>query len=413
MPDLSFPRLHIRPDRGWLNDPNGVCRIDGVYHVFFQHNPYGPDHDAIHWGHVSSTDLLTWAQQPTALAPRPGEVDAAGCWSGCAVDDGGVPTAVYTAVPDHAGHAGVALARSDRSLRIWQQRPTFVMGPPATAGTEEVRDPFVFSSRGCRFAVQGAGARRGRPQLLLYGCDDLEHWTELGPLITGDDPVAAELADANIWECPNLALVDGEWVLLVSRWCWRDETHELAGVRYLLGDLVEAGAGLRFSARTGGLVDTGPAFYAPQLLAGGDRTLVWGWAWEMGRTEEQIEAAGWAGVLTFPRELFVRHGVLGTRPAAELTGLRRGELAWEPGSPFAESAFEVLTTGPARLRLVDDGSSVLVADLEPGARLLVDGSMVEVFTDGVACTTRAYPTATGGWVLDADEGDVTAYRLGI
>lgn len=188
---------------------------------------------------------------------------------------------------------------------------------------------------------------------------------------------------------------------------------ELAGVRYLLGDLVEAGAGLRFSARTGGLVDTGPAFYAPQLLAGGDRTLVWGWAWEMGRTEEQIEAAGWAGVLTFPRELFVRHGVLGTRPAAELTGLRRGELAWEPGSPFAESAFEVLTTGPARLRLVDDGSSVLVADLEPGARLLVDGSMVEVFTDGVACTTRAYPTATGGWVLDADEGDVTAYRLGI
>ena len=54
------PRLHIHPERGWLNDPNGLCRIDGTYHVFFQYNPAAPVHDDIHWGHVSSTDLLNW-----------------------------------------------------------------------------------------------------------------------------------------------------------------------------------------------------------------------------------------------------------------------------------------------------------------------------------------------------------------
>ena len=71
----------------------------------------------MHWGHVSSADLLTWTEEPIALRPRPGTVDAAGCWSGCVVDDGGVPTAVYTGVPTSAFDAGVVLARSDRTLR--------------------------------------------------------------------------------------------------------------------------------------------------------------------------------------------------------------------------------------------------------------------------------------------------------
>ena len=49
---------------------------------------------------------------------------------------------------------------------------------------------------------------------------------------------------------------------------------------------------------------TGPTFYAPQVLVDGDRVLLWGWAWEGAqRTPEEVAAAGWAGVLTFPREL--------------------------------------------------------------------------------------------------------------
>lgn len=252
MPDATLPALHIRPARGWLNDPNGVCLVDGVYHVFFQYNPDAPVHGSIHWGHVSSTDLLTWAQQPVALVPRPGGPDAAGCWSGCLVDDRGVPTAVYTAVPDHARNAGVVLARSDRSLLRWHQEGAVVVGTPTDAAIDEVRDPFIFTHQGHRYGVQGAGQRLGRPQLLLYGCDELESWTPLGPLLTDDDPVAAEVAAANIWECPNLAFVDGRWVLLISLWRWRDETHELAGSRYLLGDLVIAGGGLRFAASAGG-----------------------------------------------------------------------------------------------------------------------------------------------------------------
>lgn len=98
-PGPAFPHLHVRPRWGWLNDPNGLCRVDGTYHVFFQHNPYEPVHGHLHWGHVSSPDLLRWTEHPLALVPQPGTPDAAGCWSGCVTDDDRTPTAVLTAVP--------------------------------------------------------------------------------------------------------------------------------------------------------------------------------------------------------------------------------------------------------------------------------------------------------------------------
>ena len=34
------PKYHVRPQQGWLNDPNGPIHVDGKYHLFFQHkNP--------------------------------------------------------------------------------------------------------------------------------------------------------------------------------------------------------------------------------------------------------------------------------------------------------------------------------------------------------------------------------------
>ena len=43
---------HLRPARGWLNDPNGMTRTDGRWHVFFQHNPTAPVHGQIGRAHV-------------------------------------------------------------------------------------------------------------------------------------------------------------------------------------------------------------------------------------------------------------------------------------------------------------------------------------------------------------------------
>ena len=237
---------------------------------------------------------------------------------------------------------------------------------------------------GHRYAVQGAGQPSGRARLLLYGCDNLRRWSELGCLLGADDPVAAKLAPADLWECPNLVRIDEQWVIVLSLWRLAEGLNQLVGVRYLLGALTaQGGHGLRFRATSGGVVDYGPAFYAPQLPAEPDRTLLWGWAWELGRSDEQIAEAGWAGVLTFPRELYVRNGVLGARPATELEGLRLGNLSCRPGVPFQEQAFELIASGPVSLGLdhagaVEPVSAVEATPTDP-ARILVDGSMVETF----------------------------------
>lgn len=410
--DPVFPGLHIRPVRGWLNDPNGLCRIDGRYHVFFQFNPAAPVHTDVHWGHVSSTDLLTWTEEPIALRPRPGTVDAAGCWSGCVVDDGGVPTALYTGVPTTAFDAGVTLARSDRTLRDWHQGDAHQIGRPDDPMISEVRDPYLFTFEGHRYAIQGAGSVAGEPQILIYACDDLTDWRPLGSLLTTADPVAAEVAPANIWECPNLFRLQDRWVLILSLWRFENETFVLAGVRHLVGDLVGGPEGPRFRPTSGGLVDDGPTFYAPQVLVEPERVLLWAWAWEGAeRGLDEIMNAGWAGVLTFPRELVLRDGALVSRPAAELVRLRRDPIPVSAGVEFSAHAFEVDAKGPVKLRITQGGVEVVVVATDGPARILVDGSLVETFGETMATTTRVYPTRSSRWLLEAAEADTAVWRL--
>ena len=423
-PDPAFPRLHGRPDRGWVNDPNGCSYIDGRYHVFFQYNPDAPVHAGIKWGHASSADLAHWRQEPIALVNRPGELDSFGCWSGCVVDDAGVPTAVYSAVADDTHRTNVLLARSDREMRVWQQDRKPVARTPDDPSISHVRDPFVFEVDGHRYAIQGAGHTDGGPCILVYGCDDLSAWTELGTLLSGDDPVAAEVAPANIWECPNLVRFADRWVLILSLWRRVDGRLSLAGVRYLLGDLAVGPDGPRFAPTSGGLLDRGPCFYAPAGAARGRPRpavgLVLGArpcpAGHHGRRlgRARSHSAGnwpWSMMRSCP----------GRWPNWTVCAATRCTLA--PDQPFTAVAYDVELppdAGRVELWLVGAGDDRIVAaiDVAPSPvippRILVDGSMIEVF-DGTATpyTTRAYPTTTSRWLLrTARPAALRAWHLG-
>src|SRR6201996_5636788 len=67
--ELYRPGFHFSPKEKWMNDPNGMVRYDGVYHLFFQYYPNDIVWGPMHWGHATSKDLVHWQQQPIALYP--------------------------------------------------------------------------------------------------------------------------------------------------------------------------------------------------------------------------------------------------------------------------------------------------------------------------------------------------------
>ena len=64
------PCIHFTANAGWINDPNGMVYKDGVYHLYFQYNPFNTQWENMCWGYAVSSDLLHWEQKDTVLFPN-------------------------------------------------------------------------------------------------------------------------------------------------------------------------------------------------------------------------------------------------------------------------------------------------------------------------------------------------------
>lgn len=460
--DPHRPRYHFLPPSNWMNDPNGLVHWKGRYHLFYQHNPFGPLWATMHWGHAVSDDLVHWHDLPIALAPTPDSPDADGCFSGCVVIDDGVPTIVYTGVrnPDKLP----CLAFSDDDLLTWRKHPgnPVIPAPPPGLELTGFRDHAVWRDGDTWYQIIGAGIAGVGGTALLYRSPDLLAWEYLHPILTGDTRRTDPFWTGTMWECPDLFPLGDKHVLIASIWAKRDADtpRGLHYATYFLGTYADH----RFTPEAEGILDVGGHFYAPQTtLDAHGRRLMWGWLWE-GRDEAAIVAAGWSGVMSLPRVLsLLPDGTLGVAPVPELERLRGdhrrySDLPLQPDAPtplpdaagdgleiraaFAPGAAE--TVGLAIRRSPDGAEETIVrydrdrglltldgtrssrdvgvdrpvesaalrlAPDEPlDLRVFVDRSVVEVFANGrVAIADRIYPTrpdslgvaafATGGAAL--------------
>lgn len=305
---IPRPEFHFTPARHWMNDPNGLVFVNGIWHIFFQHNPHGSDWGRMSWGHASSTDLRHWTEHPVAIPHRPGEQ----IWSGsvvidCSSTDEQVLAAVYTSSYDIGGQAqSLALSR-DGGLS-WHP---YDGNPVLDRGTTDFRDPKVFAhtdAAGQRCWVMVVVEAVDR-QILFYRSPDLRSWTHVSTL--GPDGLEAE--SAVVWECPDLfpLQLDDDpanvwWVLTWSINPIADDADPRgSSMRYLLGRF----DGSTFVPATDvpERLDAGRDFYAGVTFESAPeaRRVMLGWMSNW-RYAHDFPTAPWRGAMSLPRELALR-----------------------------------------------------------------------------------------------------------
>ena len=210
------PVYHHTPVYGWMNDPNGMFYKDGVYHLYFQYNPYGSMWGNMTWGHSTSTDLVHWTDEGTPIV-----ADAWGTiFSGsCVVDKDntagfgkGAVIAFYTsAKPSPWGD--VQAQSMAYSLDNGKTFTKYEHNPILTSSERDFRDPKVFwYAPGKHWVMMLAVGQ----EIQIYSSSNLKDWTKESSF------GAMQGAHGGVWECPDLVEVPVEgtkekkWVLICN-----------------------------------------------------------------------------------------------------------------------------------------------------------------------------------------------------
>ena len=214
--EMFRPVYHHTPVYGWMNDPNGMFYKDGVYHLYFQYNPYGSVWGNMHWGHSTSTDLMHWKFEGCAIVP-----DAWGAiFSGsCVVDHentAGFGKEAVVAFYTSAKATPWGDVQSQSMAYSLDNGKTFTKyegNPILTSSEKDFRDPKVFwYAPGKHWVMMLAVGQH----MEIYSSVNLKKWkkeSEFG---------AMQGAHGGVWECPDLVEIPVEgtrekkWVLICN-----------------------------------------------------------------------------------------------------------------------------------------------------------------------------------------------------
>jgi beta-fructofuranosidase len=315
--DHHRPTFHFLPPRNWMNDPNGLIQWKGIYHLFYQHNPFEAKWGPMHWGHATSPDLLHWEHQPVAMAPTPNSPDEDGCWSGVTVEQDGLPVVLYSGNRQLQQRCCIARSADDLQTLVKDPQNPIIPDLPAGYNIDQYRDHCVWFDGSQWNQLIGARIKDVGGVVFLYRSSDLVDWQFIGPILTGGDHPVDPLPKDAMWECPDLIPVGDKHLLVISILTDRPQ-H----TGYFLGRYKDG----KFDPETYHRIDYGDwEYYAPQsfLTAAGER-ITFGWIQEARSIEWQIEA-GWSGLLSLPRTFSLRSdGRLGIVPHPQVD-LLRGE----------------------------------------------------------------------------------------
>ena len=328
------PGYHLSPLSGWMNDPNGFCCIDGVYHMFYQYYPYASRWDTMHWGHAVSRDLLHWEYLPCALAPDR-FYDQDGVFSGSAIDlPDGRMLLMYTGVRREQADGRMVREAQTQCLAVgngtdfekYEGNPVIAENHlPAHASRADFRDPKIIKDKdGTYLCLTGSRTDTGDGQILLFRSDDAFHWRFEKTLVSNRHRFG------RMWECPDFFPLDGKWVLITSPQDMLPHGFEYQGgngTLCLIGEYDEETE--TFREETDQAIDYGIDFYAPQTVLTPDgRRVMIGWMQNWDACAIREPEAPWAGQMSVPREISIRDGRLYQAPIREIESLRQGKIEY-------------------------------------------------------------------------------------
>lgn len=317
------PHYHFSPELGWMNDPNGMVYLDGEYHLFYQHNPYGTKWQNMHWGHAVSTDLSSWTYLPDALAP-----DSLGSiFSGSAVIDvnntagfgKNAMVAIYTSAGQVQSQSIAYSTDKGRTFTKYEGNPVI-----PNPGIPDFRDPKVFWHNESNQWIMSLATKQ---TITFYGSANLKEWTRLSEFGDGIG------SHGGVWECPDLIPLTFEgkikWVLLVS--INPGGPNGGSATQYFIGDF----DGKAFTAEALPYplwLDYGRDNYAgvtwSNIPETDGRKIFMGWMsnWDYANN---VPTKNFRSAMTVARELKIKHNgrhlVVSNYPVVETNALRASE----------------------------------------------------------------------------------------
>ena len=442
-------KLHLMPPVGWLNDPNGLCQFKGVYHAFFQYSPLNAEGGVKMWGHYTSRDMIDWEYQGVTLYPDQ-PFDCSGVYSGCAFIEDGEMYLYYTGnvkledrddydYVNSGREANTVLVTSTDGVNFGRKRLLMKNSDYPADLTLHVRDPKVWKENGVYYMLQGARTKEDSGQAIVFRSEDKLHWSFHSRIKTNDK-------FGYMWECPDYFEVDGTKILSASVQGltgdeWKDRNVYQSGYFVVDGDILG-----EYSLSDYRLWDYGFDYYAPQSFETDDgRRIQIGW---MGMpdceeyTNRTIED-GWQHCFTFPREVFVKDGIVRQRPIRELGERKilseetknrletKNYTVYEAVvSDISDDQFHavlaenlivkyennrfVIEFINSRNNKVSCGRKNRYVEMDhvTDVRILSDESSVEIFVNDGAYvfSTRYYPEEPG-ICIEAEGADIRLYRI--
>ena len=359
------PCVHFAANVGWTNDPNGLIFADGVYHMYYQWNPYGTVWGNMHWGHAVSSDLITWQHKPMALDP-----DRYGtAYSGCAWQDSDNTAGFgkdallfyYTASGGQNEWSKSAGYKHTQRLAVSTDGGDTLQKKGLVIDTlaDETRDPKVFYHEQSKAYIMVLYLKAN--DFLILRSTDLLNWKK-----------SQTFTAPKMWECPDLFELDVTNSSGEKKWVfWSADGY------YVVGSF----DGFRFEPEyeVQTAYDTKIA-YAAQTYAGlPGRTVSVAWL------KTKSDDGNIRGMMTLPAELsLIKTGGgynISFKPVPELFRLFKSAVA-----PACKK--EIKLDGKAVVLNIDctSGGKISVADTEIELKasptpytVVVDNGIVEYF----------------------------------